>query len=721
MNEDMQQADDERLRDPLMDPETGDIDERRVLSIIGDELQDTVGYGDDESDSARRRNVRAYLGQPYGNEKEGYSSYVDRSVYETVESLMPYLLKVFHGNDQAVSFAAVAGGDPNEQQKRIDDAQQATDYVNHIYNVDNHGYRVTGAVLKDALIQRVGWWKHYVLEEEVEETKRFSGLSQQQVEALGFGQSESAKVEVVSESQDKTTGQIVFDVKVTRQEKEKRIVVEAVPPDQMVYARRAANIDDMPFIGQISLVTRSDLVAEGYDRDLVESIPTHASADHQRRRGQYDRDNIDMSVDRRDRAMEEVEVLEAFTRLDLDDDGIAEWVRVVAGGVDGDSASGGVVLDIERCDGHPFTPLVPIDLPHQIEGLCPADAVEDLQRLRSETVRQMLDGLYLTNHPRFQGLKGKYDHEQMLENQPGDVIEVDTMGALERLDSTWEGAQAIPLLSYIDKVSEARSGVSPHGTVQAASSMTRHAEGTVDNIMQASMARQELMARNIAENGFTRLYQQILKLAVNHQDKARQVRLNGEFLEIDPTTWSPQMDVEVNAGVGIGSNQIRAQILMQVGQVMERLMGAGFRGVSEEQIYNWFKDVLKAADMPAIDPYCQDVTKMPPPSPPPPPDPTKDIIYVVEEMKQKYALLREQMKDRRERDEMDQDLVVEAEKMNSAEAIAKAKSLQATNDGETSSQAPSSDHTTPASPAGAGVAPPTPGRSTETFFNGSMS
>lgn len=695
---------------PLMDPETGEIDESRVLSIVEAEISDAIGYLDDEEDTARRRNVEAYLGKPYGNEEDGWSQYVDRTVYEAVESLMPYLMKVFHGNDQAVTFAAVPGGDPGEQAFRIKEAQDATVYAGHVYNVDNAGYRVTQDVIKDALVQRVGWWKVYVEEIEREETKRFSGLGQDQVMALGAQQQQDVKVEVVSENE--TPQGLVFDVKVSRQWKEKRITVEAVPSDQMVYARRAKNIDDLPFIGHLDIVTRSDLVAEGHDKELVDAIPVTVSGQGDRRRGRYDRTTNSQLVSRQDRAMEEVEVAEIFIRLDLDGDGIAEWCKLVIGGI-GEGAAGGKILDYERCDDHPFVPLTPITLPHQIEGLSVADVVQDLQRLRSEVVRQMVDGLFLTNHPRWQGLEGKYDAEQALDNRPGDIIDVKTHEALQRMDSRWEGAQALPFLELIDRVAEARSGISPHGTVQAASSMTRHAEGTVDNIMQASMARQELMARNMAENGFTMLYRKLLKLIVNHQDKARQIRLNGEFVEMDPTKWSAEMDVEVNAGVGVGSNQIRGQILMQVGQAMERLMQSGFRGIGEEQIYNWFKDVLKAADMPAIDPYVMDVTQMEPPKPPPPPDPTQDIVYVVEKMKQDAALERERIKDQRERDEADQDLVIEAEKLNAAETIAKAKELQKANDGDT--PRPTQPAPTPAS--GGEVAPPaSPPAPAETFF-----
>lgn len=703
---------------PLMDPETGEIDEDAIAGIIQLELQDCDGLGDTELDGVRERNTKAYLGDKYGNERDGYSQYVDRTAYEVVESYLPYLMKVFHGNDEAVTFSPSAGRDPQDQKLKIEQARQATDYINHIYNIDNPGYLISQAVIKDALVQRLGWWKHYWVEEEREEAKRFSGLTQEEVLALGNDQKADVRVEVVSEKPG-PQGKL-FDVKVKRQWKEGRVRVEAVPPEQVIFARRAKHIDDTPFIAQYDIVPRADLIADGYDADKVMGLPRAASTDGLNRRGRYGNTTQMTTSSRNDAAMEEVEVLEAFLRVDLDGDGIAEWVRVMMAGSIGEGGTG-TVLDVERCDGHPFTPLTPIMLPHQIDGLCPVDSVEDLQRLKTEATRQMIDGLFLTNHPRWEVVEGKVDEEQMAENQPGDMIRVKMPGSITRLDSRWEGAQAMPLMAEFEKLVERRSGISPHGSVQAASSMTQHAEGTVDSIMQASMARQELIARNMAELGFTRLYRNLLKLVTNHQDRERMVRLRGEFVPMDPTKWDAGMDVEVNPGVGAGRSQIRQQVLMQVGAAMERLMTSGFRGVGEEQIYNWFVDVLKAADMPAIDPYVMDVTKMDPPQPPPPPDPTQDIVYIVEEMKQRYALVREQMKDKRERDEQAQDLAIKAEEIGSRETIERAKAMQKANDAESAPPQPAQ----PGKPGGGNkptaagsVSPQSPSRPAETFFPG---
>ena len=69
---------------------------------------------------------------------------------------MPSLMRVFFAGDTVVEF--VPQGPEDEAA-----ARQATDYVNHIVQRDNPGFRVLYAAFKDALIRKAGivkyWWE----------------------------------------------------------------------------------------------------------------------------------------------------------------------------------------------------------------------------------------------------------------------------------------------------------------------------------------------------------------------------------------------------------------------------------------------------------------------------------------------------------------------------------------------------------------------------------
>jgi hypothetical protein len=50
-----------------------------------------------------------------------------------------------------------------------------------------------------------------------------------------------------------------------------RLTVENVPPEEFLISKRAKSIADSPFTAHRKMMTRSELIAMGYDEELVES------------------------------------------------------------------------------------------------------------------------------------------------------------------------------------------------------------------------------------------------------------------------------------------------------------------------------------------------------------------------------------------------------------------------------------------------------------------
>jgi hypothetical protein len=72
------------------------INEREIVAILDRELRASSGYIGGEIVSRRKRSLEYYLGKPFGNEQEGRSQVVSTDVSDTVESLMPSLMRIFH-------------------------------------------------------------------------------------------------------------------------------------------------------------------------------------------------------------------------------------------------------------------------------------------------------------------------------------------------------------------------------------------------------------------------------------------------------------------------------------------------------------------------------------------------------------------------------------------------------------------------------------------------
>ena len=97
----------------------------------------------------RTQALAYYDRQPIGGEQEGRSQIVTSEFADVIESIMPGLMRVFTSTDNLATFAPLAPG-----QERW--AKEASDYVPHVLMRQNDGFRVLSALLKDALMFRLG-------------------------------------------------------------------------------------------------------------------------------------------------------------------------------------------------------------------------------------------------------------------------------------------------------------------------------------------------------------------------------------------------------------------------------------------------------------------------------------------------------------------------------------------------------------------------------------
>ena len=98
------------------------MQEDELVSIIDQEIRNSLGRDDGDLARQRQNSMEAYYGMALGNEVAGRSQIVTRDVLEVVEWAMPELLDVFTSDDVIAHFA------PNAEQDE-EEAKQATDYV----------------------------------------------------------------------------------------------------------------------------------------------------------------------------------------------------------------------------------------------------------------------------------------------------------------------------------------------------------------------------------------------------------------------------------------------------------------------------------------------------------------------------------------------------------------------------------------------------------------
>ena len=157
-------------------PKMSDSD---LAAILDAKIHNALGYQGGRLSQERLQAERYYKGEVFGNEIEGRSQVVSHDVAEAVDSMMPSLMRIFAAGDQVVRFNPSG---PEDE----DAADQATDYVNWIWNQQNEGFANFYAWFKDALLKKTGavkiWW------DESEDITRetYQGLTDAELQILAL-------------------------------------------------------------------------------------------------------------------------------------------------------------------------------------------------------------------------------------------------------------------------------------------------------------------------------------------------------------------------------------------------------------------------------------------------------------------------------------------------------------------------------------------------------
>jgi len=677
------------------------MDRDQVKAAIQAEITDAVDAQQGQLAISRQTAMDYYLGRPFGNEQEGRSKVVLTDVADTIEWIMPALMNMFFASEEIVRYSP-------ETERDEEFVDLATDYMNNLFLNELDGFNLCLEGFKTALLEKNHVFKVYREERfEPKETSYYAITEDQVVDLLS-----DDETEIIAMSESEKEGLAVappappqpgpngeppppealepqlvpiklYDVTVRRKEKSCHFVVEGIPPEQFVMSRRSMRLDDRtPFSAHRMRLTVSDLIALGFDPELIAQIPEGNAMEFDATRvNRYADEEPSLNESTRsDPAARELWVTECYIRIDEDGDGYAELRKITVGG-DGDGLGDCVILDDVKVNANPFSYLAPIPMPFKFFGLSIADLMSDLQIIRSMLLRNMLDNIYLTNNARVAVVEGQVEIDDLLTSVPGGVVRMTAPGMVEPLNVQPLGPMAMNALEYLDRQGEARSGVSKYYQGSDSGGLNQTARG-ITAIMNAAQARVVLIAR-IFSFQLRRLFQQLLRLSIESPDQKRTVKLRGKWVEVDPTAWNSNMKCRVQVGLGIGQAAERIENLQGIIALQEKAQMAGFGGylVTPKNFYSAAKMLSSAMGFNADEQFFTNPEGKEPP--PPKPDPAM-VMAEAEMAKVKAQAQREQAELALEkakveaelqlkREELDQKGQLEIMKIQSDEKIALAK------------------------------------------------
>jgi hypothetical protein len=583
-----------------------------LLERIKREERTSLDYLSGTLADERAENMELYLGDKTREltAQEGRSSVVSMDVQEAVESMMPYLMKVFTSGDEVVRF------NPKSQED-VKQSEQETDYVNHVIMNQNNFFLIANQWFKDSLINKNGYVKYWWDYSENVTEESYQGLTDAEFQMLlsddsvepieheeYIDQSEPATAEIMQAAQAGNEqaimmlGQMpkIHNVKVKVTNKEGRVKVEPCPPEEILVSADERSIDPntIHFFEHRQWRTISELREMGYDvdEDIQDDSSTLLMSEEWLSRNEFAeeetwRDQTNTGVNRR------VVYREAYMLVDYDGDGIAERRQICL--------VGDKILNNQTADIVPFACITPYIMPHRHVGRALADYVKDIQVIKSVILRNVLDNFYASNNGRW-AISDKVNLDDMLVSRPGGVVRVAGSPGAEVMPMVTNpiGGAAFPLMEYLDTNKENRTGITRYNQGLDANSLNKTASG-INQIMSAAQAKQELIARTFAETGVKQLFNGVHKLILQNSKKEEIVRLRNEWVPVDPRQWKTRTDMTVAVGLGTGNKQEMLVQIMQILGVQQQALQIGI--ATPQNIYESCIELTKNAGFKDGDKY----------------------------------------------------------------------------------------------------------------------
>lgn len=573
------------------------MDKMEIENIVSNAVDEAVDFVESEIAEDRIKAQRYFDGETDIGYEEGRSKVVSTKVRDTVRNIKPSLLRIFTSQEKAVEFIPKAPKD-------VYGAETATNYINWSFK-EAGGFRLLTDAFHDALVKKQGVLKVYWDEYSVGEIYSYSNLTDDEYYAIA----NDPEVEILEHSEEivmdmqqvqTPDGQVIeqevetkeHELKISYTRDEGKLCIKSVPPEEFFVDRNATSLEDSYVIAHRTEMRVGDLVAMGYDFDEVSELDALTSGstgndmEIYERKGYMEDDSTEAA---NDPSMRLVMVTEAYMKMDVEGTGVPMLYKFMLGGTNYK------LLDYELWDEIPFAVFECDPEPHAFYGRSIADLVINDQDAATAMLRGILDNVALTNNPRMEVQDDLVNIDDLLNNEIGAIVRVRQNGAVQPLAVPFVAGSTLPALQYLDQLSEVKTGVS-RASLGLDPDVLQNTSATAAKMAQSGGQGQiEVIARNLAESGMRRLFKLMLKLLVKNSPEQQLMRMNGQFVPVDPLVWNTSMDASVNVGLGTGQEDIKAATLQQTFQVQQQILAQyGMQNglVSLTQMRNTLADIL---------------------------------------------------------------------------------------------------------------------------------
>lgn len=555
------------------------MEERELVALIDEAERDGLtSSGTFTAD--QERYLEYYQSEPFGDEIEGRSSVISTDVMDLVESDMPSLARVFLGAGDPVEFQA-----DTANPEAIQEAKDKQAVVSHIIRTIPNSYRIQHDWLKSSELQDIAALEYGMEEIKKPVFKRYSGLNEDELASLITDveeQTDVEKAEIVEVDEDEGSVLIrIIHIK-------KQYFIRNITVDDLILSKNAWNKDDAQVVGKRFSKTRSDLIAAGFSKELVDQLPTHHTTDSNEsglKQARYRQQGGEETESVNSWANEEVRGEDVYINVDYDGDGIAERRHVIK--------VGNHILENEAFDHVPYSFTSSMLMPNNIVGKSRSSMVMQYQRINSTLTRGSLDNIYAVNNPRHV-YTDDIDVDDLLDIRLNGIVHSEGIPQqnLMTLETPYVSDKTLQVLQYMKGSMQSSTGAMNQNQALEADQLADETATRFKGMEDAGEAKIELVARNIAE-GYRDLWQGIAWFATHFQDTKLEIRVLGREMAFEPTEWRFDSSVVAKVGTGAGDNDKAMTNLSGIYQIQSQLLAQGSTLTDQSKQFNTLAEMIR--------------------------------------------------------------------------------------------------------------------------------
>lgn len=561
------------------------VSQEEAVNMLGTVVEDALQFMYSEFLEYWHRNERYFAGEVDLEEVEGRSTQVKTEVRDTIRALMPNALRMIYQSRTPVEYI------PRSQEFGPFVHQQEI-FVRQLFD-DVGGYKVLRDALEEDFVLRAGPVKTYWEEDPAPEFFRMTSATPEQV--IQLRQAPDIEISEIKESDSPLPGDItVYDVEGYQFAMQGKIKMESFPIYEFFIERNATNLED--FIhGHTRDVTVSEAIEMGleYDNwlelDSDDPEENDAASVGRARRG-YNVNQESVEAQKVDLSLHKFRLTEAYCKLDMDGDGVAERYIFYLGG------TGYTYLHHEQIEDFEIDLITANPIRFSAIGNAVADYGIESQDTMTSILRAVIDNAHIANNPRPAADPAKVDFTDLMNNAIGAPIKTRGTSDIQLFETQFTGGALVPFIQYLEQDSSQKIGVTKAAQGLDPDALQSTDRRAVENTIQLSQGVTEMMVRNVVELGLIPIFRRLLRLSIRHMPYNQIIKHKGQFIPVDLRTFDPNAIARPNVGLGTTSPQQRVQGLQFILAQQEKMIsqfGLDNPIVSIGQIYQTIEDLAE--------------------------------------------------------------------------------------------------------------------------------